>query len=204
MDAIIHDLLVGLPLLLWVLFVVFFISKWVGERYSVYRARKAIHYFAGGLVALLAPFIFETPYIISLASFFLFIFTYLPHAMGKRFHWFQIEGLYGEVYFCFSYFVLFSIFWDLDVWIAVTAALFMAFGDGITGVVKEIVYKRRVKGFTWGNVAMLLVTLPIGLVLKGIPGAIAAVYASLIEGFEGIDDNVTIPLGSAAIMWLLR
>ena len=55
-----------------------------------------------------------------------------------------------------------------------------------------------------GNLAMFLVCAPIGYALQGIPGLIAAVYASLVEAFYGVDDNVTIPLGSAAIMWLLR
>jgi len=105
--------------------------------------------------------------------------------------------------------VLFSIFWNLDVWIAVTAALFMAFGDGITGIIKEHFYGKReneraVKGLNWGNLAMFLVCAPIGYVFEGVPGLVAAVYASLVEAFYGVDDNVTVPLGSAAIMWLLK
>ncbi len=207
-DPLIHDLIVALPFLVWVLFVVHVLSKWFYRRFSNYRARKAIHYFAGGFAALLAPFLFQTPYVFPLMSFLLFIYTYLPHARGRLMEWYQIPGLYGEVYFTFSYFVLFAIFWRIDIWIAVTAALFMAFGDGITGIVKEMYYGRReeerkVKGLNLGNLAMFLVCAPIGLALKGIPGLVAAVYASLVEAFEGIDDNVTVPLGSAAIMWLL-
>ena len=209
MDPIWHDIIIGIPVFTWVLLVVFLIAKWFYRRYSNYRARKAIHYFAGGLVALLAPIIFETPYVFVTASFLLFIMTYLPHAWGKQFRWFQIPGKYGEVYFTFSYFVLFSIFWNLDVWVAVTAALFMAFGDGITGIVKERYYGRReneraVKGLNWGNLAMFLVCAPIGYVFEGVPGLIAAVYASLVEAFYGIDDNITVPLGSAALIWLLK
>jgi dolichol kinase len=49
-----------------------------------------------------------------------------------------------------------------------------------------------------------LVCSPIGYAFEGIPGLVAAVYASLVEAFYGIDDNVTVPLGSAAIIWLLR
>ena len=209
MEALLHDLLVSVLLFGWVVFVVFWLSKWFYRRYSNYRARKAIHYFAGGIVALLAPYVFYTKWPMVLASFGFFIVTYIPHALGKRFEWFQIEGKYGEVYFTFSYFVLFSIFWDINVWIAVTAALFMAFGDGITGIIKEHYYGRReneraVKGLNLGNLAMFLVCAPIGYVLMGIPGLVAAAYASLIEAFYGVDDNVTVPLGSAAIMWLLH
>lgn len=209
MDPIIHDLLIGLPLLAWAVFVTFVLAKWFYRRYSNYRARKAIHYFAGGLIALIAPYIFETPYVFVTASFLLFIGMYLPHAWGRPLKWFQIEGKYGEVYFTFSYFVLFAIFWNLDIWIAVTAALFMAFGDGVTGIVKEYYYGKReneraVKGLNLGNLAMFLVCAPIGYVLEGGPGLVAAVYASLVEAFYGVDDNVTVPLGSAAIMWLLK
>ena len=209
MDPLVHDIIIGIPIFAWVVLVTFFISKWFYRRYSNYRARKSIHYFAGGIVALLAPFIFQTPYVLVLASFLLFIMTYLPHAWRRPLKWFQIEGKYGEIYFTFSYFVLFSIFWNLDVWIAVTAALFMAFGDGITGIVKEHFYGRReneraVKGLNLGNLAMFLVCAPIGYVFEGVPGLVAAVYASLVEAFYGIDDNVTVPLGSAAIMWLLK
>ncbi len=209
MDPILHDILIGIPVFAWVVIVTFLVSKWFYRRYSNYRARKAIHYFAGGIVALLAPFIFQTPYVFVTASFLLFIVTYLPHAWGRPLKWFQIEGKYGEVYFTFSYFVLFSIFWNLDVRVAVTAALFMAFGDGITGIVKEQFYGKReneraVKGLNWGNLAMFLVCAPIGYVFEGVPGLIAAVYASLVEAFYGVDDNVTVPLGSAAIIWLLK
>ena len=209
MEDILHDVVVGIPLLLWTVFVTFVLARWFHKKYSNYRARKAIHYFAGGFVALIAPFIFKTPYVIVAVSFLLFIVTYIPHARGKPLKWFQIEGKYGEIYFTFSYFVLFSIFWYIDVWIAVTAALFVAIGDGVTGIVKEHYHGRReneraVKGLNMGNLAMFLVCAPIGYALQGIPGLIAAVYASLVEAFYGVDDNVTIPLGSAAIMWLLR
>ncbi len=209
MDPLIHDLVIALPALVWVLLVVHVVARWFYKRYSNYRARKAIHYFAGAIAALMAPFFFKTPYVFPLVCFLLFIYTYIPHARKRLMYWFQIPGLYGEVYFTFSYFVLFSIFWELDIWIAVTAALFMALGDGITGIIKEKYYGRReqehaVKGLNWGNLAMFLVCAPIGFAFKGIPGLVAAVYASLVEAFEGIDDNVTVPLGSAAIMWLLR
>jgi len=208
-DPLVHDLVIALPVLVWVLVVVHVLARWFCRKYSNYGARKAIHYFAGGLAAILAPFLFKTPYVFALMSFLLFIYTYIPHARKKLMDWFQIPGMYGEVYFTFSYFVLFAIFWDLDVWIAVTAALFMALGDGITGIVKERYYGRRenefaVKGLNWGTLAMFLVCAPIGFALKGVPGLIAAVYASLVEALEGVDDNVTVPLGSAAIMWLLR
>lgn len=209
MEDVIHDVMVGVPLLLWTAFVTFVLAKWFYRKYSNYRARKAIHYFAGGVVALAAPFVFKTPYVIAAASFALFVLLYVPHAREKHLEWFQIKGKYGEVYFAFSYFVLFSVFWYVDVWIAVTAALFMAFGDGITGIVKERYYGRRenesaVKGFNPGNLAMFLVCAPIGYALEGIPGLVASVYASLVEAFKGVDDNVTVPLGSAAVMWLLK
>ncbi|HDJ97473.1 MAG TPA: hypothetical protein ENG54_03310 [Thermofilum sp.] len=80
--------------------------------------------------------------------------------------------------------------------------MFMAYGDGVTGVVRNYVYRKWTKGL-WGSAAMLAVSLPIGLVLKGIGGAIAAIAATLIELWPKIDDNITVPIISATTMYLV-
>ena len=209
-EYVIHDFLISLPLLVLVVLVVYLFSKGVYRLTgSNYKARKFIHFAAGAVIAILAPYIFYTPIVFAVMSFLLFLVVYFPHKKGRLLRWFQIERKYGEVYFTFAYFALFSIFWYIDINIAIASALFMAIGDGVTGLIKERYYGRReeekkVKGLNLGNLGMLIVSLPIGYYYCGWSGVVAAVFASLIESFEGIDDNVTIPFGSAAVIALLK
>ncbi len=209
-EYIVHDFVVALPLFILVLLVVYVFSRAVYHLTgSNYKARKFIHFAAGAVAAVLAPYLFYTPFVFATISFILFLLVYFPHKKGSLLYWFQIERKYGEVYFTFAFFALFSIFWYIDINIAVASALFVAVGDGVTGLVKERYYGRReeekkVKGLNLGNLAMLLVSVPIGYYYCGWAGAIAAVFVSILESFEGIDDNVTIPFGSAAIISLLK
>ena len=209
-EYIIHDLLVSIPLFVLVVLVVYVFSRIVYHLTgSNYKARKFIHFAAGAVAAVLAPYLFYTPFVFVLMSFILFLIVYFPHKKGSLLYWFQIEKKYGEVYFTFAYFALFSIFWYIDINIAIASALFMAIGDGVTGLIKERYYGRReeekkVKGFNLGNVAMMIVSVPIGYYYCGVAGAIAAVFVSILESFEGIDDNVTIPFGAAAMISLLK
>jgi len=89
-------------------------------------------------------------------------------------------------------------------WFGVLPVLFMSFGDAVTGIVRNMLYKRRTKSW-WGNLVMALFTIPAGSVL-GLAGIAAGAVASLIEHFEfnPIDDNVTIPLSSFLILALAR
>jgi dolichol kinase len=188
--------------------VVVYLSKIAYEIKSNYFARKFIH-FACGIVTIFIPYIFKTPVPLALMFFGLFYWLYLHHKKMRLMKWFQIEKLYGEVYFCFAYFALFLIYWYYDINIAIASVLFMAFGDGITGIVKEHFYGKRefeklVKGLNLGNLAMLLICLPIGYYYCGIAGILGAIFASWIESFEKIDDNVTIPFGSAAVITLFK
>ncbi len=209
-EYIIHDTIIALPIFLLVLLVVYVFSRMVYHLTgSNYKARKFIHFAAGAVAAILAPYLFYTPFIFVIMSFILFLIVYFPHKKGSLLYWFQIERKYGEVYFTFAYFALFSIFWYIDINIAIASALFMAIGDGVTGLIKERYYGRReeekkVKGLNLGNLGMWIVSTPIGYYYCGWAGVIAATFASLIESFEGIDDNVTIPFGSAAIIVLSK
>ena len=98
--------------------------------------------------------------------------------------------------------MLFLTFWYVDKWIAITAALFMAVGDGVTGIVRNRIYKRHVKGF-WGSVAMLIVSVIIGVIYKGVLGVLTAVVATIVERIPLIDDNITVPLVSAGFMYII-
>ena len=54
-----------------------------------------------------------------------------------------------------------------DPWLAIIPSLFMAFGDGITGVVRNLVVKKRSKS-PIGNVFMFIVSAPLGWYVGGL------------------------------------
>jgi len=78
----------------------------------------------------------------------------------------------------------------------------MAWGDGATGFVRYVVYKRRTKGVR-GNVAMFILCAGLGYLLMGYIGLVGGAFSSIVEKFEKVDDNVSVPLGSAVVMMAL-
>ena len=188
-------------LVAWISVVVFWISKKVAELQNLYVARKVIHILSGGLVAVLTPYLFKSPAIPLIGGIGMTVLTLLPRLRGEKFDWFQVEGNLGEVYFCITWTLVIVGLWYIDLNAGVAAALFMSVGDGVTGIVRNIVYKRWSKGVA-GSVAMLLVSLPIGIIYKGYIGAVAAIVATLVERWPKVDDNLTVPTLSALVMVL--
>ena len=210
------EILASVILFLWVVFVVNFLTKNLYEfmrarrmrhNVAVYYNRKVIHMLAGGLVAVLVPFIFNTPIIPFIIASLLGALTYIPHKIGKLMYWFQTEDNMYEVSFCIMWGVILTLGWLIsggNFWFGVLPVLFMSFGDAITGIVRNMLYKRRTKSW-WGNLVMALFTIPAGSIL-GLAGIFAGAAVSLIEHFEfnPIDDNVTVPLSSFLILTLAR
>jgi phytol kinase len=105
--------------------------------------------------------------------------------------------------------VFMAAWWWLDrPALAVSVLLFMAWGDGITGLVRSQLYKQPVKGL-WGSMGMLAVCLIISLVLIrpfwiGICVSVTAVVVEWAFGDNGkikwADDNWAIPLISLAVL----
>jgi dolichol kinase len=200
----------------WVIFVAAVLTKGlysfmrrrgVEHNVAVYYNRKTIHMLTGGLVAVLVPFIFKTPIFPLTMAMLLAVFLYLPHKLRKLMHWFQTEDNTYEVSFCIMWGITITLGWlvsGCNFWFGVLPVLFMSFGDAITGIVRNIIYKRRTKSW-WGNLAMASFSIPTGAML-GIAGIIAGAAASFIEHFESnpIDDNVTIPLVSFIILLLAK
>jgi phytol kinase len=92
--------------------------------------------------------------------------------------------------------------------VAVASLLFMAWGDGVTGLVRSQIYHRAVKGW-WGSLAMLIVCLAIAWVFIepfwiGAVASLLAVVTERVFGDYGIikwaDDNWAIPVISATAM----
>lgn len=171
----------------------------------VYYNRKIIHIPAGGLVALIVPFVFKTPYMVLILVIILAILTYIPHKTGKLMYWFQTPDNMYEVHFIISWgivMILSWIFFDGNWWYGVVSVSFMAFGDGITGIVSNTRYNQRTKAWI-GNIAMAFVTIPIGYLVFGFIGRLAGLIASIVEHYEVkpvIDDNITVPLTSFLII----
>ena len=95
-------------------------------------------------------------------------------------------------------------------WLAVLPSLFMAFGDGVTGIIRNKMFKRRTKS-AWGNVGMAMLCLPLGYFVgmmaePAIPlwGFLSGLVASVVERYEfgPIDDNVLIVIFSSAVLFL--
>jgi len=203
--VIFNDIIFAALLTAYNAFIILYVSRKVGAKFGIYVARKTIHLFAAGVSVLLAPFIFSDWQMPLLLGSIMVAFTLFGH-FRKPFNWFQISKNYADVYFTVACTVLLVAFWNYNIWIGVLSALFLAWGDGLTGIVRNFVYKKRNKGI-WGNIAMLLVCVALGILMNGrvgYAGLIGAVFASIIEKFERINDNISIPFGSAILMALLR
>ncbi|MEM2947323.1 MAG: dolichol kinase [Candidatus Bathyarchaeia archaeon] len=204
-------------LFVWVIFVAevltrrlyaFLTGKSVGHNVAVYYNRKIIHILTGGLVAFLVPFIFKTPIFPFAMAMLLAAFLYVPHRKGKLMYWFQTEENAYEVSFCVMWGVVITLGWLVsgngNFWFGVLPVIFMSVGDAVTGIVRNILYKRRTKSW-WGNLAMAFFSIPTGAFL-GVAGMIAGATASFIEHFESnpIDDNITVPLSSFLVLVLAK
>jgi hypothetical protein len=111
-NDIISDIPITLIMLVWVVFMIMYLAKWT-YNYAVahgrtphsatYFGRKVIHFFAGGLVAILLPYYFKEtvlPFIMALA---LAAFCYILHKTGKLMFWFQDPDNIYEVDFAIAW-----------------------------------------------------------------------------------------------------
>jgi len=174
---------------------------------AVYYNRKIIHIFGAGLITLLFPIVFTGVTIPVALALVLVLVIYLPHRMNRILYWFQVQENAYEVNFAIAWGIAIAFSWFFlgDPIYGVIPALFMAFGDAVTGLVRNAVFKKRTKHWI-GNVAMLFVCLPIGWYYAGTAGIVAAVVASIAEHFEykPIDDNILITVTSFITLLILR
>jgi len=183
-------------------------SRGMKHNVAVYYNRKLIHVFAGGVVALLVPFLFTSPIVPFIIAMIMAVFTYIPHRNGKLMYWFQVEDNMFEVNFCLMWGISMLLAWFIlgSPIYALIPILFMAFGDAATGIVRNSMFKKRTKSW-WGNIAMFAVCAPIGvLLLNSLWGVPVAALASFVEHYEfnPIDDNVLISASSFIAVLLLK
>jgi len=215
-DPIIADVPVTLVLLVWMGFVLLVASRglykfvvrrgWEPKR-GTYLGRKFVHIFGAGVVAVILPFEFHEPYFPFAFAMLLALLTFTLHKTGRVMYWFQDPANYSETYFALTWgaAVLLTWFFDRTFLLAVVPTLFMAWGDGVTGVVRNLLYKKRTKAWE-GSLAMLLVCIPVGM-LMGVAGVVAGALSTAVERVEGIDDNISIPIVSLCVLipaWALN
>lgn len=199
------DVFYAVLLVMYNIFIIFFVARKVSERFGTYVARKTIHILSAGVSVLLAPLVFTDWSVPLVLGSLMVAFTVYGH-LRKPCSWFQINKNYADVYFTVASTSLLVGFWNYNVWIGVLSALFLAWGDGLTGIVRSFVYKKRNKGI-WGTVAMFAVCMVLGILMNGRVGYAAFVggaFASIIEKCEAVDDNISIPFGSAILMTLVH
>ncbi len=209
-----EEVVASIILLLYVSVIVFVVTRKlyekyvdrVGDRRMRYYNRKIIHIFAGGVVALLVPYIYKGPLIPFVLGILLAIAVLIPYLRGKIYEWFQVPDNMYDVNFCIVWGIMFPISYYIwgDMTYAVVLISFMAFGDAVTGIVRNYLFKRRTKHWI-GNLAMFIVSAPIAYFYIGWIGILAALVASIAEHFEykWIDDNVLAPSSAFIVLYLL-
>ena len=179
---------------------------------AIYYNRKILHMLVGGAIAIACPLVFTSPIYPLMIGMLMAIATYIPYKTGKILHWVQTEENMNDVNFCLMAGISVYLLWVLidDPYLAIIPVIYMAFGDGVTGIARNMVFKKRTKSAI-GNVFMALVCIPSGYYLASLAstpipiwGVISAIFASVIERYEFgiIDDNVLITVSAASLIYL--
>ncbi|MGC9012372.1 MAG: dolichol kinase [Thermogladius sp.] len=176
------------------------VLRGVKNNVAVYYNRKIIHMLAGGVTAVLTPYLFTSPLVPFMFALALAALLLIPHRRGHLLSWFQTSENWYEVNFCLAWGASLLVVWvaTSNPFYAVVPALFISFGDAVTGLIRNLVYGRRTKSWL-GNIGMLAVATVIGYQYAGLLGVIAGIAASVVEHFEFppyLDDNVLISLVS--------
>lgn len=182
--------------------------KWLtargfNEHRAAYISRKLIHIAGAGVATLFVPYVFSTPILPFIASLALAAYLFYHHRGNRLMSWFQFRENMYEVNFALAWGASMMVVWLLirNLFIAIIPGLLVAFGDGVTGLARNLLIKRRSKHWV-GNLFMFIVSVPIGYILAGTVGVLAAVAASYVERYEykNLDDNFLIAIVSSLIL----
>ncbi len=202
-------LIITILLLMWNLIVIHYLAKYAynfSKKYrdipAAYIGRKIVHIFGGGITALLIPMFYEGYYLlVTLSAFGLAVYLLFRRNHGMM-YWFQIRENRYEVHFAVAYGAILLVGVLLgNLWIGLLPLFFMSFGDSATGLVRAVTQKRHVKSWE-GSVAMLVVCSAIGFLSLGVFGFVVGLVATLVEKIPKIDDNITIPIITALLVYL--
>ena len=205
---------------LWAILVVFgikpfyhYLRKQGSEHMvAVYYNRKVAHMLAGGVPIIASPIVFDNPIWVLIGGVLGSIGLASTHLMDRRLWWMQTEQNMNDATFALMLGVSVFLIWEYsnEPWLAILPSLFMAFGDGVTGIIRNKMFKRRTKS-AWGNVGMAALCLPLGYFIgmmsePEIPlwGLISGIVASVVERYEFgvIDDNILIVVFSSIVLFI--
>ena len=187
-------------------------SKGCENMVAVYYNRKVAHMLAGGVPLILVPIVFTNPIWPLLGGVLGAIALASTHILDRRLWWMQTEQNMNDATFALMLGLSVFALWKYmnEPWLAILPALFMAFGDGVTGIIRNKLFARRTKS-AWGNLGMAILCIPLGWIIgnmsnPAIPlwGAISGAVASFVERYEfgPIDDNVLIVVASCVVLIL--
>ena len=205
---------------LWAAIVVFgikpfyhFLRKQGSEHMvAVYYNRKVAHMLAGGVPIIASPMVFDNPIWVLIGGVLGSIALAATHILDRRLWWMQTEQNMNDATFALMLGLSVFVIWEYsdEPWLAILPSLFMAFGDGVTGIIRNKMFKKRTKS-AWGNVGMAALCIPLGYIIGAmaepqIPlwGLIAGIVASFVERYEfgPIDDNVLIVVFSSIVLFV--
>lgn len=177
---------------------------------AVYYNRKIVHMLAGGVGSLMVPLVFSDLIYPLISGLVMSLLLYLAHASGMRLYWFQTADNRNDLKFALMWWSSIALLWWLlgNPWLAVLPSLYMAFGDGVTGIARNLFVRRRSKS-PIGSLFMLLVCAPLGWFIGGLAappipewGLLSGVLATLVERYEfgPIDDNVLITVTATLVL----
>ena len=177
---------------------------------AVYYNRKVAHMLAGGVPIIASPMVFDDPVWVLIGGILGSIALAATHVLDKRLWWMQTEQNMNDATFALMLGISVYFIWVYtdQPWLAILPSLFMAFGDGVTGIIRNKMFKKRTKS-AWGNVGMAALCLPLGYYVgtlsdPQIPiwGLISGLVASVVERYEfgPIDDNVLIVVFSTIVL----
>ena len=179
---------------------------------AVYYNRKVAHMLAGGVPIIASPMVFDNPIWVLIGGVLGSIALAATHILDRRLWWMQTEQNMNDATFALMLGLSVFVIWEYsdEPWLAILPSLFMAFGDGVTGIIRNKMFKKRTKS-AWGNVGMAALCIPLGYIVGAmaepqIPlwGLIAGIVASFVERYEfgPIDDNVLIVVFSSIVLFM--
>ena len=179
---------------------------------AVYYNRKVAHMLAGGVPIIASPMVFDNPIWVLIGGVLGSIALAATHILDRRLWWMQTEQNMNDATFALMLGLSVFVIWEYsdEPWLAILPSLFMAFGDGVTGIIRNKMFNKRTKS-AWGNVGMAALCIPLGYIIGAmaepqIPlwGLIAGIVASFVERYEfgPIDDNVLIVVFSSIVLFM--
>lgn len=189
-----------------------FVGRGCEHMVAVYYNRKVAHMLAGGVPLVLSPIVFTTPIWTLVGGILGAAILSFAHLTNRRMWWMQTEQNMNDATFSLMLGLSVYALWTYsgEPWLAILPACYMAFGDGVTGIIRNKIFAKRTKS-AWGNLGMAIVCLPLGWFVgasldPSIPwwGLASGAVASFVERYEfgPIDDNVLIVVASSIVLLL--